>query len=82
MHADVLERAQACLDRRSDLKQIRQSTAEHLFSTLKSWMGSPHFQRKTIPKVSTEMGLQVLAYKMKGAINLVETRRIMETVTA
>ena len=82
VHADVLDRAQARLDRRPNLMQIRRSTAEHPFGTIKSWMGATHFQTKTIPKVSTEMSLQVLAYNMKRAINLVGTRKIVETIAA
>ena len=82
VHADVLERAQARLDRRPDIMQLRRSTVEHLFGTIKAWMGSTHFQTKTIPKVSTEMSLQVLAYNMKRAINLVGTRKILETIAA
>jgi hypothetical protein len=80
VHADVLERAQARLDRRPDIMQLRRATVEHPFGTIKAWMGSTHFQTKTIPKVSTEMSLQVLAYNMKRAINLVGTRKILETI--
>ena len=82
VHAEVLERAQARLNRRPDLMQTRRSTVEHPFGTIKSWMGSTHFQTKTIPKVSTEMSLLVLAYNMKRAINLVGTQKIMETIAA
>ena len=82
MHGDVLERAQARLDRRPDLMQTRRSTVEHPFGTIKSWMGSTHFLTRTIPKVSTEMSLLVLAYNMKRAINLVGTQKIMETIAA
>jgi len=78
----VLERAQARLDHRPDIMQLRRSTVEHPFGTIKAWMGSTHFQTKTIPKVSTEMSLQVLAYNMKRAINLVGTRKILETIAA
>lgn len=82
VHADILERAQARLDRRPDIMQLRRATVEHPFGTIKAWMGSTHFQTKTIPKVSTEMSLQVLAYNMKRAINLLGTRKILETIVA
>jgi transposase len=82
VHADVLERAEARLDSRPELMQTRRSTVEHPFGTIKSWMGSTHFLTRTIPKVSTEMSLQVLAYNMKRAISLVGTRKIMETIAA
>jgi len=40
-------------------------TVEHPFGTIKSWMGSTHFQMKTLPRVCTEMSLHVLAYNLK-----------------
>jgi transposase len=44
--------------------------AEHPFGTLKAWMGATHFLTKTIPRVSTEMSLHVLAYNMKRAMQI------------
>jgi transposase len=66
--------------RNIELMRTRRSTVGHPFGTIKSWMGSMHFLTRTIPKVSTEMSLQVLAYNMKRAINLVGTRKIMEAI--
>ena len=56
------------------------STVEHPFGTIKPWMGSTHFLTRTIPKVSTDMSRQALAYNMKRAINLVGTGKIMEAI--
>lgn len=33
-------------------------------------MGATHFQTKTLPKGSTEMGQHVLAYNMKRIMNI------------
>ena len=44
---------------------VRRSTAEHPFGTIKCWMGATHFLMKRLPKVKTEMALNVLAYNMK-----------------
>ncbi len=35
--------------------------------TIKSWMGSIHFQMRTMERVSVEMSLHVLAYNLKRA---------------
>ncbi len=43
---------------------IRRSTVEHVFGTLKHWMGPAHFLTRTLKRVSTEMSLQVLAYNL------------------
>jgi hypothetical protein len=80
VHEAVVERAQARLDSRPDIMQVRRSTVEHPFGTIKSWMGSTHFAMKTLPRVSTEMSLHVLAYNLKRVINLVGTRKIIATI--
>jgi transposase len=82
VHADVLDRAQARLDKQPDAMRVRRATVEHPFGTIKSWMGATHFQMKTLPRVSTEMSLHVLAYNMKRAINLLGTKAIMEVIRA
>jgi transposase len=80
VHEDVLERAQARLDQQPDMMRTRRATVEHPFGTIKSWMGSTHFQMKTLPRVSTEMSLHVLSYNMKRAINLLGTEKIVATI--
>ena len=80
VHEDVLERAQARLDKEPDMMRTRRATVEHPFGTIKSWMGSTHFQMKTLPRVSTEMSLHVLSYNMKRAINLLGTKKIVATI--
>ena len=82
VHADVLDRAQARLDNQPDAMRVRRATVEHPFGTIKSWMGATHFQMKTLPRVSTEMSLHVLAYNMKRAINLLGTKAIMAAIRA
>jgi hypothetical protein len=48
---------------------IRRSTVEHVFDTLKRWMGYTHFLTRTFGRVSTEMSLLVLAYNLKRVMN-------------
>ena len=80
IHEEVLERAQARLDRQPDAMQIRRATVEHPFGTLKYWMGSTHFLTKTLDRVSTEMSLHVLAYNMKRVMKLVGTQKLIEAI--
>jgi hypothetical protein len=79
-HEDVLERAQARLDRRPDAMKVRRETVEHPFGTIKSWMGSTHFLTKTLDRVSTEMSLHVLSYNMKRAMRLLGPQRLIEAI--
>jgi hypothetical protein len=50
---------QARLDGAPEASRLRQRTVEHVFGTLKAWMGSAHFLTRTLPRVRTEMSLQV-----------------------
>ncbi len=79
-HEDVLERAQAHLERRPDAMRVRRETVEHPYGTIKSWMGATHFLTKTLDRVSTEMSLHVLAYNMKRVMNLIGTRSLIEAI--
>jgi len=79
-HEKVVEAAEARVKRHPEMMQKRRATVEHPFGTLKAWMGSTHFLTKTLDRVSTEMGLQVLAYNMKRAINLLGVQRIIEAI--
>ncbi len=81
-HEEVLETAQARLDRNPDMMRIRRSTVEHPFGTLKAWMGSTHFLTKTLDRVSTEMSLHVLAYNMKRMMNIMGTQPLIEAIGA
>ena len=55
----MLETVQARLDQHPEKMTIRRQTAEHPFGTIKCWMGATHFLTKRLPKVATEMALNV-----------------------
>jgi hypothetical protein len=79
-HEDVIEAAEARLKQHPEMMNTRRATVEHPFGTLKAWMGSTHFLTKTLDRVSTEMGLHVLAYNMKRAINLLGAKAVIEAI--
>ena len=70
-HEQVLEAVQRRLDEHPEMMRRRRETVEHPFGTIKAWMGSTHFQMKTLKKVATEMALHVLAYNLKRVINII-----------
>ena len=78
----MLERVQARLDATPEAARVRMQTVEHVFGTLKSWMGPCHFLTKTLPKVRTEMSLQVLAYNMKRVIKILGARKLLQAIAA
>lgn len=55
-------------------------TVEHVFGTLKSWMGSTHFLTKTLKNVRTEMSLCVLAYNMKRMIQIMGAQPLITAI--
>jgi hypothetical protein len=67
-HEDILDVVQERLEDAPEAMKLRRQTVEHVFGTFKAWMGMSHFLTKTLPRVRTEMSLQVLAYNLKRAI--------------
>ncbi|MFM0441392.1 IS1182 family transposase [Paraburkholderia strydomiana] len=79
-HEHVLEAMQRRLERMPDAMTIRRSTVEHVFGTLKHWMGATHFLTRTLGRVSTEMSPQVLAYNLKRVMNILGVARTMKAM--
>lgn len=70
-HEDVIEAMQARLDRMPGAMRTRRRTVEHVFGTLKDWMGRSHFKTRRLKNVATEISLHILAYNIKRAIALI-----------
>jgi transposase len=81
-HEDVLDTMQKRLNRTPQASRIRRQTVEHPFGTIKAWMGATHFLTKTIPRVSTEMSLHILAYNLKRAMQVVGIAPLMKAMRA
>jgi transposase len=81
-HEGVLDKMQRRLDRTPQASRIRRQTVEHPFGTIKAWMGATHFLTKTIPRVSTEMSLHVLAYNMKRAMQILGIAPLVAAIRA
>ena len=60
--------------------RVRRTASEHPFGTLKAWMGATHFQTRTLPRVSTEMSLHVLAYNLRRVINIMGAKPLMAAI--
>ena len=81
-HEAVLEKVQDRLDHNPAAMGVRRQTAEHPFGTIKCWMGATHFLTKKLPKVATEMALNVLAYNMKRVMVIVGVGGLLEAMRA
>ncbi len=81
-HEHVLEAVQRRLDEHPEKMRQRRETVEHPFGTIKARMGATHFLMKTLPRVSTEMALHVLAYNFTRAINILGAGTLMAAMRA
>ena len=81
-HEAVLDAMQLRLEKMPGAARIRRQTAEHVFGTLKAWMGATHFLMKRLPNVRTEMSLHVLAYNLKRAMQIFGAVPLMKAIRA
>ena len=84
-HEEVMDKVQQRLDRMPDAMTVRKRTIEHVFGTLKHWMGWTHFLTRGMDNVATEMNLSVLAYNFKRVLSILgfqRTRKAMQLLGA
>ncbi len=79
-HEHILEAMQRRLDRKPEAMTLRRRTIEHVFGTLKHWMGATHFLTRGLQHVSTEMSLYVLAYNLKRVIKLLGMPKTLQAM--
>jgi transposase len=81
-HEHVIDAVQRRLDEHPEKMRQRRETVEHPFGTIKARMGATHFLMKTLPRVTSEMALHVLAYNLTRVINIMGVRPLMAAMTA
>ena len=81
-HEPILEAVQRRLDENPKAMRQRRETVEHPFGTIKARMGATHFLMKTLPRVSGEMALHVLAYNLTRVMNIVGSRLLIAAIRA
>lgn len=79
-HEEVIDAMQARLDRMPDAMRVRRQTVEHVFGTIKDWMGRGHFLTRRLPNVGAEMSLHVLAYNLKRTITILGAPKLIEAM--
>lgn len=79
-HEAVMDKVQQRLDRMPHAMTVRKSTIEHVFGTLKYWMGWTHFLTRGLPSVATEMSLSVLAYNFKRVLRILGFARTTQAM--
>jgi transposase len=80
VHEHVLEAVQRRLDKNPEAMRQRRETVEHPFGTIKARMGATHFLMKTLPRVSSEMALHVLAYNLTRVMNIIGIKPLVAAI--
>lgn len=81
-HEAVLDAVQHRLDADPHAMRTRRQTVEHVFGTIKGWMGATHFRTRRLKNVATEMSLHVLAYNLKRVIAILGTGPLVTALRA
>ena len=79
-HEEMLEAVQRRLEQSPESMMIRRRTVEHVFGTLKSWMGYTHFLTRRLLNVGAEMSLNVLAYNFKRVLSILGFEAMMKAM--
>lgn len=79
-HEVVMQAAQRRLDSQPEAMRVRKSTVEHVFGTLKHWMGWTHFLMRGKANVATEMSLHVLAYNLKRVMRILGVTDLINAI--
>ena len=67
-HEHVLEAVQQRLDEHPEKMRQRRETLEQPFGTIESWMGSTHFQMRTLKRVGTAVLAMMIPILILGGI--------------
>jgi hypothetical protein len=70
------------LDENPRAMRVRRETVEHPFGTIKARMGATHFLMKTLPRVSGEMALHILAYNLTRVMNIMGSKPLLARISA
>lgn len=79
-HEAVMDAVKQRLEQEPDAMKVRRRTIEHVFGTLKHWMGSTHFLTRRLVNVGTEMSLHVLAYNLKRVLSILGFEATMKAL--
>jgi hypothetical protein len=80
-HEAVLDQMERRLGAMPEAMAVRRCTVEHVFGTIKGWMGATHFRTRGLKNVATEASLTILAYNIKRAIAVVGVGATIKAIT-
>jgi len=81
-HAKTAAAARARLAAKPEMMARRQGIVEHVFGTIKFWMGHRAFLTRGLEMVRAEFSLSCLAYNLRRTLNLVEVPDLLAALRA
>jgi transposase len=81
-HRKSVEAAQARLSAKPQVMRQRMGTVEHVFGTIKFWMGCRAFLTRGREMVSAEFTLACLGYNLRRVLNLVSVPELLAKLKA
>lgn len=80
-HEAVLDQMERRFDAMPEAMAVCRCTVEHVFGTIKGWMGATHFRTRGLENVATEASLTILAYNIKRAIAVAGVASTLKAIT-
>ena len=80
-HEAVLDEMERRFEAMPEAMAVRCCTVEHVFGTIKGWMGATYLRMRDLKKVTTEASLTMLAYNIKRAIAVAGVASILKAIT-
>jgi transposase len=70
VHEEVIDEMKKRLNANPEVMDVRKKVVEHTFGTIKRAFGAPYLLLKGLKKVSGEVGLLLLSYNLRRALNI------------
>jgi hypothetical protein len=80
-HEAVLDAMERRFEAMPEAMAVRRCTVEHVFGTIKGWMGATHFRMRGLKHVATEASLAILAYNIKRTIAVAGVPSTLKAIT-
>ena len=77
VHEEVVDDMRARMKLHPEVMDVRKKVVEHTFGTLKRAFGAPYLLLKGIRKVSGEVGLLLLSYNLRRALNILGVQSLI-----
>jgi hypothetical protein len=77
IHEEVVDDMRKRMKAHPEVMDERKKVVEHTFGTLKRVFGAPYLLLRGLRKVSGEVGLLLLSYNLRGALNILGVKALI-----